>query len=326
MGRNGRPTASDVAAEAGVSRTTVGYVLNDTPHQKIPQGTRERVHQAAARLGYAPSAAARVLRSGRSNLVLGLLPDLPVGPNISSFLEHLSASLAEKGLTFLSHIGSRSDRPVSEIWSTVSPDAVLIMEKLSESDALMMKAAGIVTVTMLGDDPYGGDEQVGRRQVEHLAGRGHRRIGYAGTDDPRVALFAVPRLAGARAACAELGLPEPVVVTLSSDPAEAAGQVRSWRELDPPVSAVCCYNDDLALALLAAMRRLGLGAPADLAVIGVDDIPAAAYAAPPLTTVSIDPIATARYNSDAIIRALENKRPPRRPRAEIVDITVRESG
>jgi len=75
--RGRRPTSADVAREAGLSRATVGYVLNEVPHQSIPEPTRQRVFAAAAKLGYTPSAAARSLRSGRSNLVLCLLPDWP---------------------------------------------------------------------------------------------------------------------------------------------------------------------------------------------------------------------------------------------------------
>src|SRR6185312_14686232 len=96
-----RVTSADVAREAGLSRATVSYVLNDTPHQKIPDETRQRVLATAARLGYAPSAAARALRSGRSELVLCLLPDWPMGPQVGEMLEHLSSSLAQYGLTFV---------------------------------------------------------------------------------------------------------------------------------------------------------------------------------------------------------------------------------
>src|SRR4051794_41190218 len=81
-GRTRRITSADVAREAGVSRTTVSYVLNETPHQKIPDATRQRVLDAVARLEYAPSAAARALQSGRSDVVLCLLPDWPIGPAV----------------------------------------------------------------------------------------------------------------------------------------------------------------------------------------------------------------------------------------------------
>src|SRR3954447_18722682 len=82
-----RPTGADVARQAGLSRATVSYVLNDTAHQPIPERTRQRVLAAAAELGYTPSAAARTLSSGRSDLVLLLLPDWPIGPTVGQLLE-----------------------------------------------------------------------------------------------------------------------------------------------------------------------------------------------------------------------------------------------
>jgi len=99
MIENERVTSANVAAEAGVSRATVSYVLNDTPGQTIPEATRERVRTAADRLGYSPSSAARTLRRGRSDLVLHILPDLPIGATVGALIEHLSLGLAQHGLT-----------------------------------------------------------------------------------------------------------------------------------------------------------------------------------------------------------------------------------
>ena len=84
---SGAASRAEIALRTGLSRATVSYVLNDTPHQKIPEETRQRVLAAAASLGYAPSAAARALRSGRSELVLCLLPDWPMGPEVGALLE-----------------------------------------------------------------------------------------------------------------------------------------------------------------------------------------------------------------------------------------------
>ena len=79
-------TSADVARASGVSRTTVSYVLNSTPGASVSDSTRRRVLDAAAQLGYAPSAAARTLRRGRSDLVLCVLPDWPVGPAVEAWI------------------------------------------------------------------------------------------------------------------------------------------------------------------------------------------------------------------------------------------------
>src|SRR3954452_6598558 len=88
-----RVTATDVAKEAGVSQATVSYVLNDTPGQTIPEATRQRVREAMGRLGYTPHGAARALRLGRSDAVLFVLPDWPLGPALISLVEGLTVAL-----------------------------------------------------------------------------------------------------------------------------------------------------------------------------------------------------------------------------------------
>src|SRR4051812_10764393 len=213
--RRRRVTSADVAREAGVSRTTVSYVLNATPHQKIPEATRQRVLDAVARLEYAPSATARALQSGRSDVVLCLLPDWPIGPAMGTLLETLSTSLAAEGLTLYAHPRA-AGRPVSDVWRSLGPAAVVLWDELEQSELDAMRAAGIaVTVALLSPVSRGHGQLVipqqrtGRVQAEHLAATGHRLIGYAYPDDPRVKAFAEPRLEGVRTACAELGLDAP---------------------------------------------------------------------------------------------------------------------
>jgi DNA-binding LacI/PurR family transcriptional regulator len=317
-----RPTSTDVAREAGVSRATVSYVLNDTPHQKIPENTRRRVREAALQLGYTPSAAARVLRSGRSDVVLLLLPDWPIGPAVGALLEELSATLAEAGLTFVAHPTARSTRSVSEVWKAITPAAVVAFSEFDEQELI---------IGLLGHSSSGGYELeqpqqwIGRRQVEHLVAAGHRRLGYAWDPDPRVQAFVRSRLDGARQACAELGLDEPDVQAVPLDPVAAANAVDAWRSTTPPVTAVCAYNDETALALLAGLRGRGLTAPADLAVIGVDDIPAAILADPPLTTVVADQGAAAEHIAHSIVAALHGEPAPTPPGPESVHLICRES-
>src|SRR5437868_2690064 len=89
-GRQRRVTSTQVAERSGVSRATVSYVLNETPNQAIPEGTRRRVMEAAEELGYTPYAPARVLRSGRSDVILFLIPEWPIGPAIARLVEDLT--------------------------------------------------------------------------------------------------------------------------------------------------------------------------------------------------------------------------------------------
>ena len=132
------------------------------------------------------------------------------------------------------------------------------------------------------------EQRTGRLQAEHLAATGHRNIGYAWPADHRVISFAQPRLDGVRQACADLGLAEPHVIPVPLTPDGETAAVNAWLAANPPITGVCAYNDEVALAVIAGVQRQGLNVPTDLAVIGVDDIPTAAAARPTLTTVRAD--------------------------------------
>jgi DNA-binding LacI/PurR family transcriptional regulator len=321
-----------VAREAGVSRATVSYVLNDTANQRIPDSTRQRVWEAVRRLGYAPSAAARSLRSGRSEVVLLLLPDWPIGRMVGTLLEEMALAFARAGLILVAHPRAGNDRPVAEIWNSLSPAAVIGWEALESADEAAMQAAGVeVNVVLLGSAGSGSrglavsEQRTGRIQVEHLAARGHRNIGYAFPDDARVLTFAQPRLEGVRDACAELSLDAPDVQTVPVDIAGAAEAVRHWRAQVQPVTAVCAYNDEVALAVLAGLRAEALRAPGDLAVIGVDDLPLSSVADPPLTSVATRAKSLAAYVVETVLAGLRGDPGPPAPSSDILRLVVRES-
>jgi len=325
-----RITSADVAREAGLSRATVSYVLNNTPHQKIPDETRQRVLSAAQRLGYAPSAAARALRSGRSDVVLCLLPDWPLGPEVGALTSNLSTELARRGMTFVLHPITAGGRSTAEIWKAITPAAVLAFEEFSADESAAMTAAGIeLVVALLGRSRQRRRElevpqqRIGRMQAEHLAATGHTRLGFAYPDDERLRNFAEPRLDGVRVACADLGLDGPDVREVPLDPGAAAVQATAWHAAAPGSSGT--YNDEVALAVLAGMRLRGMAAPDDLAVIGVDDIPSARLAAPPLTTVTTDQAAVAAHLAATIVAVIAGEPEPPRPGSDIVQVTRRAS-
>lgn len=327
-----RVTATDVAHEAGVSQATVSYVLNDTPGQAIPEVTRQRVRAAVERLGYAPHAAARALRTGRSDVVLFVLPDWPIGPAVAAIVEGLTHGLERRDLTLLIRRAS-SGRPLADLWRSLTPAAVVSLEGVADGDRRALDEQGIPLVSVPLQARVDADDGVltvshpaiGALQLQHLAATGHRRTGYAAPADPRVAAFRDLRLDGARTAALDLGLADPSVREVALTAESASSAVRAWLAESPPVTAVCAYNDDVAFAVLAGLRALGLSAPGDLAVIGVDDVPLAALAAPPLTTVRQDAAALVEHIVSAVLRAVVGEGPPPRPRSDAISLVVRES-
>jgi DNA-binding LacI/PurR family transcriptional regulator len=313
MARKGRVTGADVAAAAGVSPATVSYVINGVTGQSIPAGTRQRVLDVARDLGYAPSAAARTLRRGRSDVVVFVPPDWPGSYRLDEFISALGRTLAEHELVLLTYQGSGGGMALAPVWRATSPAAVIFGDLPTEADRRAMTAAGVQTVVSQFDDDPGWqlpNEQVGRLQVAHLAAAGHHRIGYAYPSDKRLrAVFADPRWNGVRAACAERGLPEPVRQDVAPDD-PSLGALDAWLSGPAPVTAVCAYNDEIAFAVLAGARAMGFAVPGDLAVIGVDDVPLARLMSPGLTTVRMDGETFGRRVAERVAAELTGTAPP----------------
>ncbi|WP_410606822.1 substrate-binding domain-containing protein [Amycolatopsis sp. lyj-109] len=228
----------------------------------------------------------------------------------------MTTAFARHKLTFVVHPAAPATQPLSEVWKAITPAAVLALDEFSDADAAAMQAAGVrVIVAMHASarkrwrEITTPEHPLGAAQARHLA-RTHERLGYAYPDDERVGVFADPRLEGVREVCAELGLPAPDVRTVPLDPAAAAEAVQGWLAADPPVTGICAFNDEIAMAVLAGAARLGRNCPRDLAVVGVDDVPGAAVAQPPLTTVVRDFDVDAEHYARNIMAALKGERLP----------------
>lgn len=294
-----RVTARDVAREAGVSQATVSFVLNDRVEQSISESTRVAVLAAVQKLGYVPSGAARSLRTGQSNVVLCVIPDFPVAQAMEEFKLVLSRILGEAGFACVYLHTDAAAPPLSQLWPHVHPAVVVSFGRLRAEDADNLRRAGIALIDEVfqpGDATVTGLDQheIGRLQVRHLAQRGHTRIGYGAVEDVRERSFCTPRVDGAREVCSELGLPAPTVLPLDYSRESARTALRGWAAARPPITAVAAFNDLAAMAVLAAARDEGIAVPADLAVIGVDDLTASALTTPPLTTITMNLAVPAR--------------------------------
>ncbi|WAP51938.1 LacI family DNA-binding transcriptional regulator [Arthrobacter sp. ATA002] len=316
-----RVTSTDVAQAAGVSRATVSYVLNGSAGQSISAATRERVLAAARQLGYTPSTAARTLRRGRSDLVLMLLPPEPLGRALAMIVDAASEQLELQGRRLVAHRLPGQGGAVPLVHS-LAPAALILTTALEETDLAALRAAGIPVASLHEtlSDPLSPDLGIGALQVRHLAEAGHRRIAVAVPPEPGYAWRVEIRLAAVREACRRHGMPPPLVGHLRLDAGEAAAVVAGWLDGPEPVTAACAFDDDHAFALLAGLAALGRRAPEDLAVIGAEDVPLAALALPPLTTVRVDSgLLGERFARMAVAG------PPAAGGAELVSLVVRAS-
>lgn len=325
-----RATSADVARLAGVSRTTVSFVLNDTPTQSISAETRRRVLAAARELSYAPSAEARALSRGRSTSVLVYLPPArSLTEEIGRIVERLSTLFDEAGLSMVIHAWTR--RPAAQVWSSVTPAAVLAWD-LTDEDAQLMRGNGVRGVaSWTGTDAIGRwvtgarEQDSARLQVGRLVAAGHHRLGYAVTGADHMHGASQWRWEVLRRECEQRGLPAPGVIRLPADASEAAQGLEAWRAREPGVTGICAHDTTAALAVLAGMRRLGWRAPEDLAVVGVSDSAAAALADPPLTMVALDPEITARYIVDVVTALVAGTPTPPAPASGGAVLVDRES-
>jgi DNA-binding LacI/PurR family transcriptional regulator len=268
----------------------VSYVVNGVPGKVTPE-TRDRVLAVAAELGYSQFGPGRTLKSGRSDVVLFVLTDLPVGHALNTLIDELEGRLAESGLSLVLFRLSERGNPLSRIWREIGPCAVIGLDAIDDDDASEIQAAGIDVFRLglaAGDGPgvlIQSQTRVGEAQVRHLVGRGHRHIGFAYPEDPRVHHFAELRLRGVVDAASSLGLPSVDVRTIPLDLAGAVAAIAPWVAAGSPVTAICAYNDGVAFAVLAALRDHGRRIPDDVAVVGVDNDPIGELTSPSLTTV-----------------------------------------
>ncbi|MFL6201334.1 MAG: LacI family DNA-binding transcriptional regulator [Thermoanaerobaculia bacterium] len=302
-------TIKEVAREAHVSVATVSRVLNEKG--PVRDETRQRILEAAARLGYSPNAAARSLSTRKTGTIGVLLPDL-YGEFFSEVIRGLDLAARRSGYHLLVS-SSHSDR--SEVEAVLRAlrgrvDGLIVMSPEADARTLQANLPASLPIVLLNAraeksafdsihiDNYGGAAAM----VRHLAGAGHRRIAHV--KGPLENNDALERLAGYRDALKSKFGDGMEPVELEGDFSEESGD-RAGREIlgmSPRPDAVFAANDGMAIGLLHAFQKAGVKVPEEIAVAGFDDIPIARFLTPPLTTVGV---AIADLGARAIQRLLQ---------------------
>lgn len=272
-----RVTLLQVAEASGVSPSTVSFVLNEAPGQSISASTQQRVRRKAAELGYVPHGPAKALREGASRIVILRVEVAQEGHYTQSYIRGLDDELAAHDHVLLVRYGEAPAGTSQRMLEAIMPRAVLRF------------GAAYVNGNALEDSGGGWDDGLAAHaalQIGHLADRGHRHLALA-LPEPDAPLGDA-RLAFSAEVAASRGLPPPAPLVVPHPRDAGAEALRAFLAEHPEVTAVAGLGDDVALRVLAAMRRLGLRAPDDLAVIGYDATDYGALTSPALTTILID--------------------------------------
>ncbi|WP_432561061.1 LacI family DNA-binding transcriptional regulator [Kineococcus sp. SYSU DK003] len=317
-----RPAGVEVARLAGVSQKTVSRVVNGEPH--VSADVRDRVLRAAEELGYRPNPAARALLTGRNRRV-GVVwsgRDL-YGP--AQGLVALEHAARARGYSISLTAAGPSGDVTAAVESLLAQgvDGVLIDEPVDDHPLLRHPAPVPVLTTGHGPDVEGHDwvAAVGAA-VRHLLGLGHRTVHHVG--GPVDWWTSRDRARGWREALLDAGreVPEP----LTGDWTAASGYRAGVRLLDDPtVTAVFCANDEMAIGLVRAWVEAGRRVPQDLSVVGLDDIPAAEFVNPPLTTIRQDFQLAADLALTRLVDRIEGRDAPPRPTRSVPSLVVRGS-
>lgn len=290
-----RPTMKDVAKRAGVSVSTVSYVLNNSG--PVAPERRERVLQAFKALGYLPNESARNLKR-RSVATIGLVvPDL-VNQYFAMIAEGVEHAASEKDVLVVfctPEATGDGESWNSRLLRSQRLDGLIYLSGAETRMASLVELTRVGPVVLVDEKLPGfnlpsvvSQNRRGAKEIaSHVTSLGHERLAILG--GPVELWTAEQRLSGYREAIAGAGIDPDSVPVLEGDYRISSGEKLAAELLDRPAkerpTALICANDLMAIGVLSYCRRVGLRVPLDISVVGFDDLPFASLLTPGLTTV-----------------------------------------
>jgi LacI family transcriptional regulator len=303
--RSGPITIEDVATKAGVSAATVSRTLNG--NYPVAAATRSKVERAVRELGYVVNAHARAL-AGNTTRTVGIVVNDVIDPFFAYIARGVEREATSRGrlcLIAATQGDSRRELALVDLLHEQRADAVVLVggayddptfTRQMTKRAEALAAAGSVLV-LCGRPSLGPgvptvqvsyDNEGGAAAItDYLIGAGHRRILYLG--GPTALSTTAARLAGHRRALAARGIPVDPDLIQTGEFGRRFGYHRLRELLAEGIDATAVFaaNDMVAAGALEALTEAGLRVPADLSLVGYDDLPVAAEVAPGLTTVHV---------------------------------------
>jgi DNA-binding LacI/PurR family transcriptional regulator len=286
-------TIKDIARKVGVSHTTVSRALLGNP--LISPETTERIRRMAVEMGYRPSAAARSLKTNRSQ-ALGVIVSNIDDPYFSEVLQGIETTAQQSGYSLFIAASQRDPEREASIARTMVEHrvegVVICSTSFGVERARKFVEYGVPVVAVNNQAAedyrysiYHDDVEGSRQLTRHLLGLGHRKIGYLGNE--LAGRTNLDRLTGYQRElrAARLELPGEYAHEVPyGAPHVIEEAVDHFLRLGAPPTAIACYNDMMAIELLQALVQHGLRVPHDISLTGFDNIAFSAYTTPALTT------------------------------------------
>lgn len=313
---DGKITLVDVALAAAVSPITVSRVINQP--EKVSEAARLKVQKAIDELGYIPNQHASSLASSRSGVIGVAIPSLSnvVFTDVLRGIYKVMGAAGYKVLLVDTHYSPLEEEKMVRTLLSQSPEGLIITggDQTPACDQLLRKSRiPLVQIMELLPNPI--DMNIGFSHllagadvVAHLLSQGYQRIGFIGARmDPRVQ----QRIRGYTQALAKRDLFEANLIATSPEPSSIALGGALFKSLmaanEGRIDAVFCANDDLALGALFEAQRMNIAIPKQLAICGFNDIEAAAYVNPSLTSVAVGRYEMGVKAAELIIQALNQQ-------------------
>jgi LacI family transcriptional regulator len=330
-------TMVDVAHHAGVSQTTVSFVLNSNGTPNIPDETRQRVLDAIEELGYEPDARAQALRSGSTKTIALVIPDLR-NPHFCEYATAIEEAARASGYHLLLFSTTLNDEYAIDIFKDLARrrfdglilvSGFVLQSKEAKTTLARLLHRGLPVVELT--EYYGVDsvaaqyDEATKELMSYLFSLGHRRIamiyGVGGHE------LADDRLLPYQASLETAGIPFDAGLVQKCGPTIRDGYeaCKKLLQLETRPTAIVTINDLLAIGALRAAADLKLQIPSELSVIGYDDIPMADFLIPRLTTVTKDAYVLGTRAFELLLARIQNPELPRQVVHHLPRLIIRES-
>ena len=306
------PTSVDVARRAGVSRTTVSYVLNENGHGHVSDETRMKVLQAAHEMSYNTHFSARALRKGQSDEIC-LIVDLPLTIHRTELFVSLQQHALHYGypaVVYFSH-GLPPDQVEKQLFKIFARRPIGIFataESMTAEHVALAKSMGVNNIVLYSVKPITYARTIilptmdaGRLAALHLIERGHRHLGLVHPAEPLHQYGFLRRLEGMRSVLSDIPEATLDILPLEYSLPSAHTLVDSTLMGASHPTGIYGYNDEYALLLLGALLDRGKQVPQDVAVMGTDDISFDEFMRPSLTSIRFDAITLGKHAVEMLV-------------------------